>query len=354
MQEKIQKLFDKKIIRIREEELEGLSSINNMVALQRSGIYHLDVEFEDGSTEEFLWKVKSNDVIKNGINLVSGKTLSLKLDLILNRKILGYNESYLREDAIYRAIDPALKTDMIEYFGCFTDRKNRTENLIYRYYSGKERVMDREGFYDILAHIIPFHVRYMERPREAEELMMNIYGEKDYRKARHCLHAMFDLRKEENLRSYGEAREARLHDFIDRIHTEYTRFGAFRTFTHNDFSRRNIFLWQHGGLFYDFELAAYQIPEHDVAEILIYECHHITDKEIGDVLRVYYQDLCTASGYDLPEEEYRKRLLFCVMEFVVNRLSLLRIVSETIPMDFIDDILVNTNRLMDLLGESEA
>ena len=353
MQEQIQKLFDKKILQIEEQELEGVSSINNMVALQHSGIYHLDVTFEDGSTEELLWKVKSNDVIKNGINLVSGKTLSLKLDLILNRKILGYNQSYLREDAIYQAIDPALKKDMIEYFGCFTDRKARTENLIYRYYSGKERIMDREGFYDILAHIMPFHVRYMNRPDEAEALMLNIYSERDYRKARHCLHSMFDLRKEENLRSYGEAREQRIHAFIDRIHTEYTRFADFRTFTHNDFSRRNIFLWKHGGLFYDFELAAYQIPEHDVAEILIYECHHLTDKELEDVLRVYYQDLSISSEYDLPEEEYRKRLLFCVMEFVVNRLSLLRIVSETIPMDFIDDILINTNRLMDLLGETE-
>ena len=51
----------------------------------------------------------------------------------------------------------------------------------------------------------------------------------------------------------------------------------------------------------------------------------------------------------MSEQEYRDRLIYCVMEFVVNRLSLLRIVSDSIPIDFIETLLVNSNRLMDLL-----
>ena len=95
------------------KELEGISSINNLVALKRCGIYHVDVEFDDGSSAELLLKIKSNNVLKNGINLVSGKDFRLMKELVLHKKVLGYDKSYLREDVLYREIDSSLKNAMI-------------------------------------------------------------------------------------------------------------------------------------------------------------------------------------------------------------------------------------------------
>ena len=65
-EKQIERIIGKKILRMEKRELEGISSINNLVALKRCGIYRIEVTFEDGSSSELLMKIKSNNVIKNG------------------------------------------------------------------------------------------------------------------------------------------------------------------------------------------------------------------------------------------------------------------------------------------------
>lgn len=354
MKKDIQKFFHNKIRKIEISEPDHISSINNLVALKKHGIYRLEVEFDNRNTKTLLLKIKSNNVLKNGINIVSGKDFQLKKELILHRKILGYNQSYIREDCIYKNIDPDLKKDMIEYYGRYTDRRAKTENLVFRYYSCKEKPMDAAKIQAILDQIIHFHARYLDDENGAAFLQLNRYEKKDYQKARKCLHMMFDLRREENVRYYGTERTEEIHTFIDHIHEQYKRYGDFKTFTHNDFSGRNIFVRDSGILFYDFELACYQIPEHDVAELMIYECNVLSDEEIRGILKRYRTELKKQSRYRISEEEYYARLKFCVREFIVNRLSLLRIVSESIEINFIERLLINSNRLLDMLEEKES
>lgn len=353
-EKQIERILKKRIRRMEKKELEGISSINNLVALKRCGIYHVDVEFDDGSSAELLLKIKSNNVLKNGINLVSGKDFRLMKELVLHKKVLGYDKSYLREDVLYREIDSSLKNAMIDYYGCYDDRRSGTKNLLFKYYAWNEQGLDAKALRAVLDRILPFHVFYMGRDEDAGKLQLNKYSSRDYFKARPCLHMMFDLREGENNRTYGSDRIRALHEFIDRIHEEEARYDAFKTFTHNDFSSRNFFVRGEEVLFYDFELACYQIPEHDVAELLVYECGAITDEEIRELLHWYYCRLRDGSPYDLTEQEYHERLLFCIREFIVNRLSLLRIVSESIQIDFIEQLLINTSRLLDLFQKKES
>ena len=257
-EKQIERIIGKKILRMEKRELEGISSINNLVALKRCGIYRIEVTFEDGSSSELLMKIKSNNVIKNGINLVSGKDFRLMKEMALHKKVLGYDKSYLREDILYRGIDPSLKKDMIDYCGCFTDRRSHTRNLLFKYYDWEVQKPAAADLWEVLEHILPFHVRYMGREAEAAELQLNRYTSRDYDKARPCLRMMFDLREEENHRTYGAERVRELHSFIERIHEEEARYSAFKTFTHNDFSARNFFVRGEEVLFYDFELACYQ------------------------------------------------------------------------------------------------
>ena len=86
-EKQIERILKKRIRRLEKKELEGISSINNLVALKRCGIYHVDVEFDDGSSAELLLKIKSNNVLKNGINLVSGKDFRLMKELVLHKKV---------------------------------------------------------------------------------------------------------------------------------------------------------------------------------------------------------------------------------------------------------------------------
>lgn len=353
-EKQIARIMNKKIRRMEKRELEGISSINNLVALKRCGIYHVDVEFDDGSTAELLMKSKSNNVVKNGINLISGKDFRLMKELVLHKKVLGYDKSYLREDVLYRGIEPFLKNAMIDYYGCYNDHRSGTRNLLFKYYVWNEKELNARDLQAVLDQILPFHIFYMGKDAAAAELQLNKYCSRDYYKARPCLHMMFDLREEENNRTYGTERVQAIHAFIDRIHEEEDRHSAFKTLTHNDFSSRNFFVRGEGVMFYDFELACYQIPEHDVAELLVYECGTVTDEEIRELLHRYYSQLREGSPYDLTEQEYLDRVLFCIKEFIVNRLSLLRIVSESIEIDFIEQLLINTKRLLDLFQQKEG
>ncbi len=353
-EKQIARIMNKKIRHMEKRELEGISSINNLVALKRCGIYHIDVEFDDGKTAELLMKIKSNNVVKNGINLVSGKDFRLMKELLLHRKVLGYDQSYLREDVLYRGIEPSLKNAMIDYYGCYNDHRSGTRNLLFKYYVWKEKELNAGDLQAVLDRILPFHIFYMGKEDAAAELQLNKYSSRDYYKARPCLHMMFDLREEENNRTYGTERIREIHAFIDRIHEEEERHSAFKTLTHNDFSSRNFFVQGEEVMFYDFELACYQIPEHDVAELLVYECGTVSDEEIRELLHRYYCRLREESPYDLTEQEYLDRVLFCIREFIVNRLSLLRIVSESIEIDFIEQLLINTNRLLDLFQQKEG
>ena len=219
---------------------------------------HVDVEFDDGSSAELLLKIKSNNVLKNGINLVSGKDFRLMKELVLHKKVLGYDKSYLREDVLYREIDSSLKNAMIDYYGFYDDRRSGTKNLLFKYYAWNEQGLDAKALRAVLDRILPFHMFYMGRDEDAGKLQLNKYNSRDYFKARPCLHMMFDLREEENNRTYGSYRIRALHEFIDRIHEEEARYDAFKTFTHNDFSSRNFFVRGEEVLFYDFELACYQ------------------------------------------------------------------------------------------------
>ena len=142
-EKQIERILKKRIRRMEKKELEGISSINNLVALKRCGIYHVDVEFDDGSSAELLLKIKSNNVLKNGINLVSGKDFRLMKELVLHKKVLGYDKSYLREDVLYREIDSSLKNAMIDYYGCYDDRRSGTKNLLFKYYAWNEQVFER-------------------------------------------------------------------------------------------------------------------------------------------------------------------------------------------------------------------
>ena len=79
MQKKIQKLLKDKIKAIEINELKNISSISNLVSLQKNGINQIRVKFIDGTNKDFVLKSKSKNVVKNGINLLSKTNLKLNI-----------------------------------------------------------------------------------------------------------------------------------------------------------------------------------------------------------------------------------------------------------------------------------
>ena len=349
MEKEIQKLFDDKIENIEINELKDISSISNQVALQKNGIYHLNIQFKDKNNKELIWKIKSNDIVKNGRLLLSKKSLKLKIGLLLNHKIFSYDNSCVREITVYNNIDETLKKYIRKYYGYYTDKKTKTLNLILKYENNDEYKVDYEKAKKIFDIIIRFHTFYYNKTDEAEKLKLNIYSENNYKKAKKCLKELYNKRHKENIKYYGEDRDTKINSFIDSIEEYVKKYSYHRTFTHNDFSTRNIFYNNNEILFYDFELACYQNPEHDLIEFLIYELENFNNNEITEIIKYYKDSLFKSINIQIDDDEYKKILIYNIYEFIINRLSLLRIVGETIKIDFIKKILINSNKLLDII-----
>lgn len=349
MQKKIQKLLKDKIKAIEINELKNISSISNLVSLQKNGINQIRVKFIDGTNKDFVLKSKSKNVVKNGINLLSKTNLKLKIRLLFNHKILSYDNSCNREIAIYNNIDESLKKYLINYYGYYVDDSNNTINLLLKYYDNSIEEVSFNTLKRILDDIINFHSFYYDNPYKIKDLKLNVYEKKDYKKAKKCIKELYNSKYNENIKYYGEQRNKDINSFIDNIEQYMIRYSYHRTFTHNDFSTRNMFLNKAEVLFYDFELACYQNPEHDLIELLIYEMENLKDVEIIELIKYYRDKLLKSIEVSINDVEYKEILKFNIYEFIVNRLSLLRIVGDSINIDFIEKLLINSNRLLNII-----
>ena len=351
---KLQSLFDKRIISINEAPLCGVSSINNRIALGHNGIYRLCVDFEDGSSLDCIRKTKAKSIISNGIRLISGKSAKFTVSMTLHKKILGYNKSCTREIMLYNKLDRSLLPHIPEYYGSFYEPRKKLYSLILRQYDCPQReALNVEEIRLALDALLDFHIFYYGRDDLAKALGLNIYSPDDYRRAKPFIRLLFHADEEENRRCFSEERLKKVDGFIDEIEKHAARFSGHRSFSHNDFTRRNLFFAEDKVLIYDFELAAFQNPEHDLIELLIHEADHLSKSEIFRLIEYHRTRLFPHAEplRQMSRAEYIAMLLFNAYEFIAIRLSLLRIAGKVLGESFVDALLGNADRITDYLEE---
>ena len=342
-----QPFFDKRINTIHQSALGDLSSANGAVGSKNSGVSKLDVCFSDGKKQELALKSKSQHTLINGIMLLSKKSPKLRFDLIMNHKIFSYNNSHRREIGIYKGIDKNLAKNMIKFRGSFITFP-KTYNLLFDYYNVSDEKLTLEMVKRIIDEILLFHVFYYNDIESAEELGLNIYTPSDYKRAKKCIYGLYNLRHDENVKMYGEKKDEEIKSFIKNIDKIMTEFSWHRSFTHNDFSSRNMFFDKKKVLFYDFELSCYQNPEHDLIELLMYDLGNFTDREIKELIEYYKQGL-ERNGIRISDKDYKKLLDYNAYEFVVNRLSMTKTINDNVELDFAKLSVPNSVRLLKIL-----
>lgn len=346
----IQDIFSKKIISAEPAEIENSVSINGMVAKNGGSVSGLKLTFESGEELDAAVKEKSRNLLKNGINLVGECDPMLKLELILHNKILGYQKSVRREIAVYERADKELRDRMINYFGTFQKRRGGHEYMVFQRYDSQKPDMSLEGHKVALDAILPFHRRYYNDLSAARDMCLNVNTPEDYRRSKRCLNMLFHVFDEENLRVFGPDTVKAIDSFIDDIDARAAEFAFHRSFSHNDFSTRNMILSGDSVLLYDFELSSFQNPEHDLIELLIFDSAQLTDKEMVSLTEYYRRGLYDGLEQAKPVDDqmYLSILRFNLCEWIVNRLSLLRIVGRKLDIDYIDGLLENAKRLTEL------
>ncbi len=340
----IRSIFHKKCLRTEYRQFVNDSGVSNRVASSKVGIFNCHAEFADGTNVHFIGKRKTVSIIANGIKLLCSGDPVLFLQLVLNHRILGYNGSSTREAALYGGFHESLKRYLPEFIGAHIHSLTGTCFIaIQELPQIPPESADIPELADIIAE---FHARYYCDEREARRLGVNVYSRRTYRRSRYVFRHMLD--NLENSAFSGEQLDVILQ-FIGDIHIEYDSVCRHRTLTHNDFSCRNISRGESIRI-YDWELACFQNPEHDILELLISMLHRLDEEQIMSALCRHRRRLSELTGSELSDKEYNAALRFSLLEFCVNKLSIIRLAGKRLGLDYTEQLAVNTSRMMDILN----
>lgn len=343
----IRRIFGQDPVNINRSPVTNENGITNRIASAKAGIFRYNVMFSDKSVR-FIGKRKSANIIANGMIILSRNDPLLFLLLLSNHKILGYNGSSVRESVFYNNIAPALEQYVPNIIGSAVGRFSGECFVAMEELPSKE--LSESNLYRAIDTIAAFHGRYYGDDISAKKIGLNCYSPKDYKKTRRCLKRMFADLSSDNLTFFGAEKTAVINDFIDNIHTEFGVVANRRTLTHNDYCNRNIYADDKRICIYDWELACYQNPEHDIIELLISLMTDMSDSDVTAALTYYKDKLSRLTGIAFSDKEYAMALRFNTLEFCVNKLSILRLAGRRLKLSYIDKQVQNASRMMDILN----
>lgn len=344
----IKKIFKKDPLTMTASPPESDMSIATRILAKKGNIFRYNVRFDDGRDVEFVGKKKSGLIIAKGIGVLADGDPILALSLVMSHNVYSFNKSWLRESVIYNGICGDIREHMPVLLGSY-------ENMV-----GKSSFMalsripviapptkaDVYGITDVISEV---HGRYYNDESAVNKLCLNSYTVKDYRRCKKSMKKLFNNLGAENMRIFGEKKTAMINRFADIIDTKFTCTFSHRTLTHNDLTNRNISVGSGDVMIYDWELACYGNPEHDMIELLSTVMDGMTGDEVLDVLAYHRKKL----PCDISDNAYREILVFNLFEYTLNKLSILRYMDRKLGAGHSEKVVRNVSALFDILSINE-
>ncbi|MBF0117791.1 MAG: phosphotransferase [Desulfobacterales bacterium] len=127
-----------------------------------------------------------------------------------------------------------------------------------------------------------------------------------------------------------------------------------KTLIHNDFNPRNIaFRKTEDGMVlcaYDWELATIHLPQHDLAELLVFVLNDKTTKEELKYYAEYHRKaLEIAAGCSIDEKEWWVGFRCCVWDLVVNRLLMYMMAHTVKSYGFMERVFNTARRFVNII-----
>lgn len=350
----MENIFKRQVQSVEEVSFSDDNSITGRVSTKSQSVHKYNVTFADGGEMPVICKYKSRNIIINGAMLLNyNNDPRFYAYALRSRKVLGFDHSHFREIVFYQNIDDSLKKYLVEIYGsCRDDSKNLY--VIAMRELQNSFPLSRDVIYRIMDAITDFHAFYYNDHSSVERLQLNEYTTKDYILNKPLLRIVFHGLDESNRRLFSENNYSKLTNFLENIDEFHSRLACHSTLTHNDFSPRNIFWDEESVHIYDWELACYQNPEHDLVEFIIMIMSDLSDAEILEWMQCFKRLLYEKIDVSISDEEYHKIIQFNIMEYCVNRMSVLRAANRRLKLEFIDNMAVNANRLMNLYIKSKG
>ena len=338
------KIFKKKTVNYSAVSLAADKSMSNRIQSGKGSVFKYTVDFDDGTKESFVGKYKSSVIIIKGAKMLAQKNIFLLIGILLYNKILGYKKSWKREAVLYSNMPQHLKQSLPELYGFVIKPFVKKSFLAMREFTHGTPIC-KNDICRIIDVLSPVHNYYYNRNDLVKELCVNNYSVADYKSTKRILKKLFNNLNDENIKIFGESKIRLINDFIDCIDKEYEKVSFHKTLTHNDFSNRNIVMFNNRVIVYDWELACFQNPEHDIVELIVSVMDDMSYNEIMEAFEYHRKSL----EADISVKEYRMFLRFNLLEYCVNKLSLLRYAETMLNVNCAQRIVKNTAVLIDML-----
>mgnify|MGYP000931845771 FL=1 len=341
-----EKVLKKDIVKIEELKFEDKEGITGKVEQSSVNLHKYGIVCKDGLSKEVLVKSKSRNIIKNGIKLLNhDNDMYLLYLLIRYHKVLSFDKNYIRELKFYENIDIELKKYTIPCYGCYKNSL-QSKYFIFMKEIKDSFEFDKSYIYKTLDVIIKFHKQYYGKKECCNIYRLNYYTNHDYKRSRKLLSYIFHKFDKENKVYFSSKGLEKIEDFLVNIHIYHKKLPKHLSLTHNDFTARNIFFRKEAVLIYDWELACYQNPEHDLIEFLIFELHKFADNEVRELIAYYKNNLLSALNINIQKADYERILEFNTLEYIVNKLSVYRLADVSLKFDFMSRVCKNASRVL--------
>ncbi len=324
------------------------------------GLYRYRIELDDEKRHAVL-KLKSPDtaIIDFALGLMRFSGENELHDLFrTHQEIFGFEDCHLREPALYRHAPPEVTRYCPQVYATLTDSDRGIYAILMEDLSEHDlldTVMQPELWTDTKIHaaldgLAQIHAAFFDRGNEIPAEIPMFYWES----ARLTEGQAFL----ENVLSGNQARfpemiparlAARLEGFLETLPDQVALIdGYHKTLTHNDCTTRNLCMRKDDTpVFYDWELACYQNPQHDLVELLIFCLGDDAPRSrYLELAEVYRNALEQATGQTLDRERFVAVLDANALELAMLRMNLYLLGHTLLDFDFIERIYANLDRLL--------
>ncbi len=346
---KLEAMLGKPISGISELPFSCADSITGAVSLKDQSIRKYELAFEDGTHLTVVCKYKSSRIIINGIKLLNHKgSLQIFLQLLFHHSIYGFENSHIREARFYKHLPHKLRGNIIKTYGLYHD-KSTDRHIVVMANQGGNAPTNIADCFRIVDAITDFHGYYYNDIEKTKPFCLNEIDARSYKRSKKLISLLWESMAEENRAIYTPDELAALNAFASKLEYEYSSLPEHRTLCHNDLSARNIFCDGERVYIYDWELAAYRNPEHDIIDLLSSLADRLSDGQIFELLEYFRAELAKKTAVTLSDGDFQKLIRFNLMEFIITRATILRIANIKLKKAFILTLAKNTKRLMELL-----
>jgi hydroxymethylglutaryl-CoA reductase (NADPH) len=270
--------------------------------------------------------------------------------------IFGFDNSNQREIEFYRQAKKEILCYAPKIYGTKIDKKRELFATLMEDLSDKSHieslndfsVWDDRSIKTVLHDLASMHSVYLGNfAAIPKEMMVNTLNKETLCGAHEFLSELTDYNARQFPDMVNESCKAIYIDFLDHLSERIDEMHAFpMTLTHNDFNYRNICLRDAAEeprlVVYDWELACYQNPQHDLIEFLVFALGGKTSKETFDKYTEYYRSILEKkTGLSLSSSEFHRVLYLNAIELGLVRFNVYLLTHNIVKFNFMERVYGN-------------